>query len=92
MWLKKCESEVESSGQTYHIEGMTIHHIISIKLEAELRRLYAELPNAHARAAAALRTDPPGHVLEGEALAHFLAGEEKIAAIVRRIKEIQGEK
>jgi hypothetical protein len=31
-------------------------------------------------------------VLEGEALAHFLAGEEKIAAIVRRIKEIQGEK
>jgi hypothetical protein len=28
----------------------------------------------------------------GEALAHFLAGEEKIAAIVRRIKEIQGEK
>ncbi len=70
---------------------MTIH-IISIKLEAELRRLYAELPNAHARAAAALRTAPPGHVLEGEALAHFLAGEEKIAAIVRRIKEIQGEK
>jgi hypothetical protein len=91
LWLRKCESEVESSGQTYHIEGMTIH-IISIKLEAELRRLYAELPNAHARAAAALRTDPPGHVLEGEALAHFLAGEEKIAAIVLRIKEIQGEK
>jgi hypothetical protein len=69
---------------------MTIH-IISIKLEAELRRLYAELPNAHARAAADLRTDPPGHVLEGEALARFLAEEEKIAAIVRRIKEIQGE-
>jgi hypothetical protein len=91
LWLRKYGSEVESSGQTCHIEGMTIH-IISIKLEAELRRLYAELPNAHARAAAVLRTDPPGHVLEGEAFAHFLAGEEKIAAIVRRIKEIQGEK
>ncbi len=69
---------------------MTIH-IISVKLEAELRRLYTELPNAHARAASALRTDPPGHILDGEALASFLAGEEKIAAIVRRIKAIQGE-
>jgi hypothetical protein len=35
--------------------------------------------------------DPPGHIQEGEALARFLAEEEKVAAIVRRIKEIQGE-
>jgi len=34
--------------------------------------------------------DPPGHIQEGAALARFLAEEEKIAAIVRRIKEIQG--
>ena len=82
---------MESSGQTSHIESMTIP-IISVKLVAELRRLYTELANAHARAAQALHMDPPGHIQEGEALARILAGEEKIAAIVRRIKEIQGEK
>jgi hypothetical protein len=36
--------------------------------------------------------DPPGHIQEGEALVRFLAEEEKVAAIVRRIKEIHGEK
>jgi hypothetical protein len=82
---------MESSGQTRHIESMTIP-IISVKLVAELGRLYTELANAHARAAHALHMDPPGHIQEGEALARILAGEEKIAAIVRRIKEIQGEK
>jgi hypothetical protein len=82
---------MESSGQTRHIESMTIP-IISVKLAAELRRLYTELANAHARAAHALHMDPPGHIQEGEALARILVGEEKIAAIVRRIKEIQGEK
>jgi hypothetical protein len=34
----------------------------------ELKRLFAELPEAHNRVAAALRTAPPGYVLEGEAL------------------------
>jgi len=81
---------VESLSWTCHVESMTIH-IISVKLAAELRRLYTELANAHARAAHALHVDPPGHIQEGEALARILAGEEKIAAIVRRIKEIQGE-
>jgi hypothetical protein len=60
------------------------------KLAAELQRLYAEYPMATARAAAALKTDSPGHLLEGEALRRFLAEEEKVATIVRRIKEIQG--
>ena len=81
---------VESSGQTCHIERMSIH-IISVKLADELRRLYIQLPNAHARAAAVLRADPPSHMLEGKALARFLAEEEKVASIVRRIKEIHGE-
>jgi hypothetical protein len=56
----------------------------------ELRRLYDELPKAHEWAVAAFRTDPPGRILEGEFLARFLAAEERVAAIVDRIKEIQG--
>jgi hypothetical protein len=56
----------------------------------ELKRLFAELPEAHKRAAAALRTDPPGHVLEGEALKRLMAEEAKVSAIVARIKEILG--
>ena len=64
--------------------------VISPEEGAELKRLYADLPEAYKRAAAALRTDPPGHVLEGEALKRFMAEEAKVAAIVRRIKEIQG--
>jgi hypothetical protein len=57
-------------------------------LTAELQRLYAEYPVATARAAAALKTDPPGHLLEGEGLRRFLAEEERAATIVRQIKEI----
>jgi hypothetical protein len=64
--------------------------IIDPQLGAELQRLYAEYPVASARAAAALRTDPPGHYLEGEGLRRFLAEDAKVTAIVRRIKEIQG--
>jgi histidinol-phosphate/aromatic aminotransferase/cobyric acid decarboxylase-like protein len=60
------------------------------ELAAELQRLYAEYPVASARAAAALKTEPPGHELKGETLRRFLAEEEKVAAIVRRIKEILG--
>jgi hypothetical protein len=65
--------------------------IISPELGAELKQLYAELPAAYQRAAAALRTDPPGHLLEGESLARFLAADAAASTIVRRIKEIQGE-
>jgi len=64
--------------------------IISPELAAELRELYAEYPIATARAAAALRTDPPAHDLDGEALRRFLAEDEKVAKIVRRIREILG--
>jgi hypothetical protein len=64
--------------------------IITPELAAELQRLYAEYPVASARAAAALKTDPPGHELEGEALRRFLAEDAKVSAIVRRIKEIIG--
>jgi hypothetical protein len=72
----------------YHVE--TCCHDVDPQLGAELQRLYAEHPVANARAAAALRTDPPGHRLEGEALRRLLEEEAKVAAIVRRIKEIQG--
>ena len=65
--------------------------IVAPELGEELRRLRAELLEAQERAAAALRTNPPGHVLEGAALARFRTEDEKVAAIVRRIKEIQGE-
>lgn len=37
-------------------------------LTAALQRLYAEYPVATARAAAALKTDPAGHLLEEEGL------------------------
>lgn len=65
--------------------------VISPELGAELNKLYVELPSAHARALAALRTEPPGHRLEGDALGRLLAAEEQVAIIVRRIKQIQGE-
>ena len=48
---------------------------------AELQRLYAEYPVATARAAAALKTDPPGHLLEGEALRRFLAGAARVSQV-----------
>lgn len=64
--------------------------IISPEQGEELKKLYAELPEAYKRAAAALRTDPPGHRLEGDALKRFLELDAKAGAIVRRIKEIQG--
>jgi hypothetical protein len=56
----------------------------------ELKRLSAELPEAHNRVAAALRTAPPGHVLEGEALKRVMTEEAKVSVIVVRIKEILG--
>lgn len=62
---------------------------IDISLEAELKWLNAELTEARRRAAAALRIEPPGHMLEGAALARALAEEGKVAALVRRIKQIQ---
>ena len=57
---------------------------------AELEKLYAELPDAYKRAASALRTDPPAHILEGSALQRFLEEDAKVSAIIHRIKEIQG--
>jgi len=54
----------------------------------ELARLYAELPEAYSRAAAALSTN--GRPLEGDLLARFLEEDGKARAIVLRIREIQG--
>lgn len=56
----------------------------------ELKRLYAEWPAANERAINALKTEPPYHQLEGEALERFLQEDAKVGAIVRRIKEILG--
>jgi len=63
---------------------------INPQLQEELKRLYAELPGAYRHAAEALQTEPPGHLLEGAALQRFMEADAKAAAIVRRIKEIQG--
>jgi hypothetical protein len=65
-------------------------NVTSLELAAELRRLCAEYPLAVSRAVAALRTDPPGHELAGKAIQRFLAEDEKVAKIVRRIRQIQG--
>ena len=57
---------------------------------AELTRLFAEYEVASARAAAALRTNPPTRQFGGMLLESFLAEDAKVAAIVRQIKEITG--
>ena len=57
---------------------------------AELRRLKAELPEAK-RAAAPPPTLSPAHNMEGEPLARWIAAEERVASIERRIKEIEGD-
>jgi hypothetical protein len=63
--------------------------VISLELGAELRRLWEEYPVANARALAAFMIR--GKPLDGELLRRFLEEDAKVAAIVRRIKEIQGE-
>jgi hypothetical protein len=57
---------------------------------AELHRLRLQLIAELDRAMAAIDGDVPGHSLEGEALARLEAAEKTIAAIRKRIKEIQG--
>jgi hypothetical protein len=52
---------------------------------AELRRLWGDLDKAHKQAVAAFHSHP-----EGESLAVFWETVERVDAIVRRIKEIQG--
>ena len=53
----------------------------------ELRRLYAELPNAAAAARMALKT--AGRLpLGGEALSHFLASDARVTEIINRIQAI----
>jgi hypothetical protein len=71
-----------------HIRGME-GKIMDPELGEELARLYAKLPEAHERAAAAFKTGRIGSILEGDALKRFLMEEERVATIVRRIKEIQ---
>ena len=62
--------------------------VISPEEGEELRKLFKNLPKAHARASAALRTN--GKPLEGELLRKFMEEDAKASDIVRRIKEIQG--
>lgn len=57
---------------------------------AELTRLFAEYNVASARAAAALRTNPPTRQFGGMLLESFLAEDAKVAAIVRQIRDITG--
>lgn len=65
--------------------------VINLKEATELQRLYAQLPQACRRAAAALRTSPPDHKLEGDALARFLEADRKAGDIARQIKKILGD-
>ncbi len=55
-----------------------------------LHDLEAEYLAASARAAEALRAKPRGQPLEDMALYRALAEEEKVSAIVRRMREIRG--
>ena len=64
-------------------------NVINPSLGEELRQLFAELPLAYQRAAAALLTN--GAPLEGEALRRFLEEDNKVSVIVKRIREIQGQ-
>jgi hypothetical protein len=64
---------------------------IKRKEAVELQRLYVELPQAIRRAAGTLRTEPPGHNLEGEALARFLEADRKVGDLMRQIKKILGD-
>jgi len=65
--------------------------VINLKEATELQRLYAQLPQACRRAAAALRTSPPDHKLDGEALARFLEADKKAGDIARQIRKILGD-
>jgi hypothetical protein len=56
---------------------------------AELHQLRMQLVGELDRAMAAIDAEVPGHGLEGEALARLEAAEKTIAAIRKRIKEIQ---
>ncbi len=56
---------------------------------AELHRLRIQLIAELDRAMAAIDSEVPGQSLEGEALARLEAAEKTIAAIRKRIKEIQ---
>ena len=57
-------------------------------LAIELRELRARLRHAHEHVTAAMNVDLPGR-RSGDALQRFLAADAEVAAIVRRIKEIQ---
>jgi hypothetical protein len=65
--------------------------VINAQEAAELQRLYAQLPQACRRAAAALRTTPPDHKLDGDALARFLEADRKAGDIARQIRRILGD-
>ena len=57
---------------------------------AERVALYKELHEAEARAAEALSEVPDGHPLEGEAAARFEEADNEVAALRRRIAELEG--
>lgn len=70
--------------------GRNTMTVITPEEGEELQRLYAELPEAHARVAAALRTDPPAYQQTSEQHARLIEAERAVSAILNRIKELQG--
>ncbi len=72
----------------WHSPGMTSESLTPEE-RAELAALQQELPQAELRAAEALRTLGPDHILEGEALTRFADADNEVAEIRRRIKELE---
>ncbi len=64
--------------------------VITPEESAELQRLYAELPKAHTRVAAALRTEPPAYQWTPKQYTRLIEAERAASTIVNRIKELQG--
>jgi hypothetical protein len=74
--------------------GLECHIVRMIKIVTpeeleELERLKAQLPRA-VIAAAPPPTNPPGHLMEGEPLARWVAAEAEVVRIQKRIREIEG--
>jgi hypothetical protein len=65
-------------------------HLISPQQTIKLGHLYVELTKVHHLATVALRTDPPGQILDDQTMARFIKEENKARVIIGRIRDIQG--
>lgn len=90
--MAELETQAALTDASHRPQGAAMSKtVINLKEATELQRLYAQLPQACRRAAAALRTSPPDHKLEGEALARFLEADRKAGDIAQQIRKILGD-